>query len=581
MSGTMNQMTQTQKRGSLGRKAAMAAALPVIVGVIVLVAVQAFMLRSAVLETGGRTQETVTELMADQMAGPMKWSKTDIVSELLETVGARDGSSLIGGVVLDASGAIAATYGLADGLAEAAAQGSGGLWRSAGAVAAPIGPEGQFGAVALAFDRSAAQGLALRTGALGAVAGVLIAAAVLFFVTRHLSREVTGPIKEVTGVMTRLAEGDREACIAMPHRDDEIGEMADALDAFRTAVSEAERHEKEAEAARESAERTRFEADRAREKEVAEQRAAVEAIGTGLEKLAAGELGYRVSGAFPEAYVKLRDDLNHALSSLDESISAIGSNAEALRGAASDISRASEDLSSRAESQAASLEETAATVHEMSSTVRSNADNAERSTGLGAEASKQAAEGKSVAADALAAMERIEASAGKITDITTLIDEIAFQTNLLALNASVEAARAGEAGKGFAVVASEVRSLAQRSAEAAQEIKGLIAESSEHVGAGVKLVQRTDAALDRITDGIRDVAEKISEISAATREQSTGVEEISSAITQMDQMTQQNAAAADETAGAAKALDAQAGRLFTLVSAFRTGGGAGARHAAE
>jgi methyl-accepting chemotaxis protein len=575
-------MTNTgAKRRSLGRKAAIAAAIPVIVGVIALVAFEAAMLRSAVLETGGRAQETIAQLMADQMAGPLKWSKTDIVTTLLEDVAAREGSGLIGGVVLNTEGAVAATYGDAaqGALAEAAARATDGVIRDGGTVAAPIGPGGEIGAVALRFDRSEAVTLAVGASGVGAIAGLLITAAALFFVTRHLAREVTGPIREVTDVMTRLAGGDREACIAMPHRDDEIGAMADALDAFRLAVTEAERHEQEAEAARAAAERTRREADEAREREVAEQRAAVEAIGAGLEKLAAGELSYRVSGAFPDAYVKLRDDLNHALGSLEESIGAIGAGAEALREAAGDISRASEDLSSRAESQAASLEETAATVHEMASTVRSNADNAERSTGLGSEAAKQAAEGKAVAADALSAMQLIEASAGKITDITTLIDEIAFQTNLLALNASVEAARAGEAGKGFAVVASEVRSLAQRSAEAAQDIKGLIAESSEHVGAGVKLVQRTDAALDKIADGIRDVAEKISEISAATREQSTGVEEISSAITQMDQMTQQNAAAADQTAGAARALDSQAGRLFTLVSAFRTS--AAARMAAE
>jgi methyl-accepting chemotaxis protein len=573
------QGTAGAKRASLGRKAAIAAAWPVIVGVVVLVGVQAWMLRSAVLEIGGRTQETVIELMADQMAGPMKWSKTDIVTALLETVGAREGSSLIGAVVLDKTGAVAATYGETAGLAGAAASGAAQLWRNAGALAAPIGEGGELGSVALAFDRSAAQALALRTAALGAVAGLLIAAAALVVVTRHLSREVTGPIRDVTEVMTRLADGDREASIAMLHRDDEIGRMADALDAFRLAVTEAERHEREAEAAREAAEKTRFEADRDREREAAEQRAAIQAIGDGLEKLAAGELGHRISGDFPAAYVKLRDDLNNALASLDESIGAIGVDAETLRRAAGEIASASENLSSRAESQAASLEETAATVQEMSSTVRSNADNAERSTGLGQEASKQAAEGKAVAAEALSAMERIEQSATKITDITTLIDAIAFQTNLLALNASVEAARAGEAGKGFAVVASEVRSLAQRSAEAARDIKGLIAESAGHVGEGVKLVQRTDAALDRIAEGIREVADKIAEISAATREQSTGVEEIASAVAQMDQMTQQNAAVADETASAAKALDSQAGRLFTLVSAFRTG--AAMRVAAE
>ena len=233
------------------------------------------------------------------------------------------------------------------------------------------------------------------------------------------------------------------------------------------------------------------------------------------------------------------------------------------------IADSSSDLSARAESQAASLEETAATMHEMASSVRSNAENAERSSRLGEEAAAQATEGREIVGEAVSAMDRIEASSAKIAEITGLIDSIAFQTNLLALNASIEAARAGEAGKGFAVVAAEVRLLAQRSADAARDIKQLIGESASHVGAGVDLVQRTGAALDRIAAGVADVAGKVAEISAATREQSAGVEEISSAVTRMDELTQQNAALAEESANAAQALDGQAGRLFELVDAFR------------
>ena len=306
-------------------------------------------------------------------------------------------------------------------------------------------------------------------------------------------------------------------------------------------------------------------------------------LGGSVSALAEGDLTRRMDETGEGRFRSLARDLNAAIDKLGGLIGEIKTTGEQISAATTEIAQSSGDLSSRAESQAANLEETAATMHEMASTVRSNAENAERSSGLGAEAARQAAEGKAVAGDALAAMDLIEKSAGRISDITSLIDSIAFQTNLLALNASVEAARAGEAGKGFAVVASEVRLLAQRSAEAARDIKGLIAESAGHVGSGVDLVKRTSAALDKIVGGIADVAEKIGEISAATREQSAGVEEISSAITTLDELTQQNAHLADESASAAKALDQQANQLFSLISAFRTDAAYGGahRHAAE
>ncbi len=221
-------------------------------------------------------------------------------------------------------------------------------------------------------------------------------------------------------------------------------------------------------------------------------------------------------------------------------------------------------------------------MEEMASTVRSNAENAERANAKASDASRRAVDGRSVVSETVTAMDRIEKSSGRISDITALIDSIAFQTNLLALNASVEAARAGEAGRGFAVVASEVRTLAQRSADAAREIKELIAESSTHVSSGVELVNRSGEALDGITAAITSLAESIAEISSASREQSAGVEEISSAVTRMDEMTQQNAGLAEQSATAARALETQAAELGELVSVFRLDNGrARVLHAAE
>jgi methyl-accepting chemotaxis protein len=287
--------------------------------------------------------------------------------------------------------------------------------------------------------------------------------------------------------------------------------------------------------------------------------------------IAEGDLTQRLEGDYSGLFADIALSVNAAIGKLGSLVAQIQATGEALRGSTLEIAQGSSDLSSRAESQAASLEETAATMEEMASTVKSNAENAIRSNAQAADASKRAGEGKGIVAQAVSAMDLIATSAAQIADITTLIDSIAFQTNLLALNASVEAARAGEAGRGFAVVASEVRTLAQRSAEAARDIKGLIAKSSAHVEQGVDLVKRSGESLDSIAVSIAELAESISEISAASREQSTGVEEISGAVMRMDELTQQNAGLAEQSAAAARTLDGQASQLAELVGVFRIG----------
>jgi methyl-accepting chemotaxis protein len=292
-------------------------------------------------------------------------------------------------------------------------------------------------------------------------------------------------------------------------------------------------------------------------------------LSTVLVAMSEGDLRERMPRGYEGRFHELADALHHTIDRLGDLVSGIRDTGVHLSDATTAIADNASNLSSRAESQAASLEETAATMEEMAATVRSNADNADRSNTLAVHASDLAREGRDVVSSAVEAMDQIESSAGRITEITSLIDSIAFQTNLLALNASVEAARAGEAGKGFAVVASEVRLLAQRSAESARDIKALIGESSGHVSKGVDLVQKSGNSLDAITTAITDLVKKMGEITSATREQSLGVEEISSAITRMDELTQQNAALAEKSAHGARGVEDSARELSDMVSGFR------------
>lgn len=298
--------------------------------------------------------------------------------------------------------------------------------------------------------------------------------------------------------------------------------------------------------------------------------ASISQTAAAMMRLADGDLTQNMSGEFSGAFADLQSSVNGTINRLSDLAYSIKTGCATMTVDCEAIASKAQDLSGRVDSQAASVEETAATLEEMTATVKSNLSNTSKARDLAQNATDCASRGSSVVENAVEAMGLIEESASKISAIISVIEGIAFQTNLLALNAAVEAARAGEAGKGFAVVASEVRTLAQRSSEAAKDIKDLIADSAAHVGQGVDLVQKTGEALTEITDAISQVNVTISDITDAVREQSGGIDEIALAVNQMDKTTQQNAAMAEESASNAATISTEARSLVALVDFFRS-----------
>jgi methyl-accepting chemotaxis protein len=292
-----------------------------------------------------------------------------------------------------------------------------------------------------------------------------------------------------------------------------------------------------------------------------------------LEALAQGDLTHQVRTPYNGRFGALKDALNETVERLSETVSTIQRTALDTGNAAREINAGADDLSKRTEEQASSLEETAATTEELAASVKASANASRNAVSLAEQAKSVAQDGGAIVNQAIAAMESIEQASRKISDINSVIDDIAFQTNLLALNAAVEAARAGDSGKGFAVVASEVRTLAQRSAEAAKDITALINSSNEEVTRGVTLVRSAGEALGKIVDASQRVAMTVAEISTASAEQANGIDEMSQTVAHMDEMTQQNAALAEESAASASALTSQIQRLNALVAAFQTRSG--------
>jgi methyl-accepting chemotaxis protein len=288
-----------------------------------------------------------------------------------------------------------------------------------------------------------------------------------------------------------------------------------------------------------------------------------------LGALAKGDLTEKITNEYKGTFGRLKDDSNMTVDRLTEIVTQIKESTESINVASKEIASGNTDLSSRTEEQASSLEETASSMEELTSTVKQNAENAKQANQLAAGASEVAVKGGDVVGQVVTTMSSINESSKKIVDIISVIDGIAFQTNILALNAAVEAARAGEQGRGFAVVATEVRTLAQRSAAAAKEIKELIGDSVEKVGAGTKLVDEAGKTMEEIVSSVKRVTDIMAEITAASQEQSAGIEQVNTAITQMDEVTQQNAALVEQAAAAAESMEEQAGNLATAVSIFK------------
>lgn len=304
--------------------------------------------------------------------------------------------------------------------------------------------------------------------------------------------------------------------------------------------------------------------------DAAERRQVVEDITGGLQELSAGNLSCQVPVSEVEELSQLGKAFNTALQQLNATVGTVKAVASTVASTADELNQSSGEFSQRTETQAATLEQTAAAIEELTATVKAAAEGAKQVEGIVTEARKTAEGSSEVVADAIKAMDQIEASSGKISTIISVIDDIAFQTNLLALNAGVEAARAGEAGRGFAVVASEVRALAQRSSDAAGEIKQLITESSGHVEDGVKLVGRTGNELKAIVASVSTISDHIVDIARGAEEQSVTLNEINGGVGELDSVTQHNAAMVEESTAASQRLAHDARELTRQVSSFRT-----------
>ncbi|CCE99955.1 HAMP domain-containing methyl-accepting chemotaxis protein [Sinorhizobium fredii] len=416
---------------------------------------------------------------------------------------------------------------------------------------------------------------------------------------------ISRPINRTTEVMRTLSDGDLSVEIPFTDRTNEIGEMARAVEVFkRNGIKVRELNAQEAALQAKSADlqvsigavvsaavagdftrritKTYDNVDLDRfaasvneliasvDRGIAETRRVVAA-------LADGDLSETMRGEFQGAFGELQDNVNQTMANLRSVLGEVRSAIDTINGGAGEMRIASGDLSKRTEQQAASLEETSSALEEITAAVKSSTERALEASHMVDEARRSTEQSSAVVKDAVSAMGRIEEASGEIGQIINVIDEIAFQTNLLALNAGVEAARAGEAGKGFAVVAQEVRELAQRSANAAKDIKALISRSGEEVGAGVKLVTATGAALTLIEGHVVKVNEHVHSIATAAREQSTGLSEVSTAVNQMDQVTQQNAAMVEESTAATNRLADEAANLARLIARFRLEAGAAPR----
>lgn len=377
-------------------------------------------------------------------------------------------------------------------------------------------------------------------------------------------------LSSIHRAISALAEGNLQFELPAKEagRKDELGGIAKSVSVFRENASAKLLIEQEVADQRKRAEEERERNTRLTAEAARELAFVLDQIGTCLAQLANGNLRCEIDTTFPQEYHKLKLDFNHAVASLKETIKQIVSSTGNIRNGSSDINTAASELSARTETQAASLEETAAALSEITSSLQRTADGAAKARRIVEQTTDDARQSTQVVNSSLQAMAQIETSSQKISQIIVIINDIAFQTNLLALNAGVEASRAGEAGRGFAVVAQEVRTLAQRSADAAKEIKDLITASSGHVSEGVKMVGETGRVLKRIAGEVAEINTVVTSIAESAQEQAVGLREVSQAMNSLDQMTQQNAAIAERSTSASRQLAAEAEELARFTAKF-------------
>ena len=386
-----------------------------------------------------------------------------------------------------------------------------------------------------------------------------------------IARSITAPLKSLGAAMSRLAQGDSEVEVAGLKRRDEIGQMAATVQVFKENARSNARLTREADARLQADRQELLRKAESDAKYIADLERFMASITQALDWLSEGDLTYRIDDAFVAEYATIRATFNVSVGKLEQAMLGVNANAVAMSESATEIASAADDLSRRTEQQAATIEETSAALAGIAAAVRKTAQDVSHAREIVSMTKSDAERGGAVVRKTIEAMSGIETASRKVSQIIGVIDEIAFQTNLLALNAGVEAARAGAAGSGFAVVAAEVRALAHRSAEAAKEIKSLIAASQGQVEQGVETVGETGKAIERIFTQVVDIDAVVTGIADSTQSEATGLQEINGAIKQMDRTTQQNAAMVEQSTAACHALARQTEDLSALIRRFQVG----------